>query len=93
MKQLSRKKYSSEFKAKVAIAALKEQHTVAELAVQFDIHPTQIQLWKKHFLDHGAQLFSEKQTVERQTGTNEALLYEQIGKLQMANEWLKKKLS
>jgi len=58
MKKISRKKYSAEFKAKVAIAALKEQHTVAELAVQYDIHPTQIQAWKKHFLDHGSQLFT-----------------------------------
>lgn len=93
MKKISRKKYSAEFKAKVAIAALKEQHTVAELAVQYDIHPTQIQTWKKHFLDHSSQLFSEKQSDGKQNDTNEALLYEQIGKLQMQNEWLKKKLS
>lgn len=93
MKTVSRKKFSAEFKAKVAIAALKEQHTVAELAVQYEVHPTQIQTWKKHFLDHSAQIFSEKQTGEKQSGGDEALLYEQIGKLQMQNEWLKKKLS
>ena len=93
MKKVSRKKYSAEFKAKVAIAALKEQHTIAELAVQYDIHPTQIQTWKKHFLDHSSQLFSEKQSGEKPNETNETLLYEQIGKLQMQNEWLKKKLS
>ena len=49
MKKISRKKFSAEFKAKVSIEALKEQKTVAELAVQYDIHPTQIQTWKKHF--------------------------------------------
>ena len=64
MKKVSRKKFSAEFKAKVAIAALKEQHTVAELSVQYEVHPTQIQTWKKHFLEHSFQLFSEKQTGE-----------------------------
>jgi transposase-like protein len=93
MKTVSRKKFSAEFKAKVAIAAVKEQQTVAELAVRYEVHPTQVQTWKKHFLDHSSQIFSEKQTGEKQSGTNEALLYEQIGKLQMQNEWLKKKLS
>jgi len=92
MKKVSRKKFSAEFKAKVAISAIKEQHTVAELAVQYEVHPTQIQGWKKHFIEHSSQLFSEKQTGEKQSETNEALLYEQIGKLQMQNEWLKKKL-
>ena len=93
MKKVSRKKFSAEFKAKVAIAAIKEQRTVAELAVQYEVHPTQIQIWKKHFLEHSFQIFSEKQTGDKQSETNEALLYEQIGKLQMQNEWLKKKLS
>jgi transposase-like protein len=92
MKKISRKKFSAEFKAKVAIEALKEQKTIAELAVQYDIHPTQIQTWKKYFLDHSSQLFSEKQADTKQIEANEARLYEQIGKLQMHNDWLKKKL-
>ena len=92
MKKISRKKFSAEFKAKVAIEALKDQKTVAELAVQYDIHPTQIQTWKKHFLDNSAPLFLEKQADTRQIEANESRLYEQIGKLQMHNDWLKKKL-
>ena len=47
MKKISRKKFTSEFKAKVAIESLREQKTTAEIAVQFDIHPTQIVQWKK----------------------------------------------
>ncbi len=92
MKKVSRKKFSSEFKAKVAIEALKEQKTVAELAVQYDIHPTQIATWKKHFLENSSLVFSEKPTGAKENEANETRLYEQIGKLQMQNEWLKKKL-
>ncbi len=93
MKKISRKKFSAEFKTKVALSAIKEQNTIPELAVQYDIHPTQIQTWKKHFLDHSTTIFSEKQSTDKQIETNESLLYEQIGKLQMQKEWLKKKLS
>lgn len=92
MKKISRKKFSAEFKAKVAIEALKEQKTVAELALQYDIHPTQIQTWKKHFIENSFLAFSAKQTGDREAEANESRLYEQIGKLQVQNEWLKKKL-
>ncbi|WP_069661314.1 transposase [Arcticibacter eurypsychrophilus] len=92
MKKVSRKKFSAEFKAKVAIAAIKEQQTVAELAVLYDIHPTQIATWKKHFLDNSSALFAEKQSDNKENDANESRLYEQIGKLQMQNDWLKKKL-
>ena len=93
MKKVSRKKFGAEFKAKVAIEAIKEHQTMPELALKYEVHPTQIQAWKKHFLEHGSTLFSEKQPDSNKEATNEALLYEQIGKLQMQNEWLKKKLS
>lgn len=92
MKKVSRKKFSAEFKAKVAIAALKEQKTLADLAVQYDLHPTQISLWKKQFLDNSPMLFSEKPSNNKEQEEKEASLFEQIGKLQMQNEWLKKKL-
>ncbi|MET3115791.1 transposase [Pedobacter sp. CG_S7] len=92
MKKVSRKKFSPEFKARVAIEALKEQKSIAELALQYDIHPTQIATWKKHFLENSSVVFSEKQTGTKENEATEARLYEQIGKLQMQNEWLKKKL-
>jgi len=60
MKKISRKKFISEFKAKVAIEALREQKTTAELAVHFDIHPTQIVQWKKQFLENSSLAFDGK---------------------------------
>lgn len=90
MKKVSRKKFSSEFKAKVALEALKEQKTIAELALQYDLHPTQISQWKKQFLENSAAVFSEKPSVSKDAEANESRLYEQIGKLQMQNDWLKK---
>lgn len=92
MKKISRKKFSAEFKAKVVIDALKEQKTVAELALHHEIHPTQIQTWKKHFIENSSLVFSGKQSGDKENEANESRLYEQIGKLQVQNEWLKKKL-
>jgi transposase-like protein len=92
MKKISRKKFTAEFKAKVAISALKEQKTVAELALQYEIHPTQIQTWKKQFIENSALVFSGNQSSDKENQANESRLYEQVGKLQVQNEWLKKKL-
>ena len=93
MKNVSRKKFSSEFKAKVAIEAVKEQKTIAELAIQYEIHPTQIQQWKKLFTDNAQLVFADTKSTSAKDTDQESRLYEQIGKLQVQNEWLKKKLS
>ena len=93
MKKLSRKKYSVEFKAKVSIEAIKEQKTLPELAKQYDVHPTQIQQWKKILLEHSANAFNDKAAGAGVSEAKESHLYEQIGKLQVENDWLKKKLS
>ncbi len=93
MKKVSRKKFSSEFKAKVAIEAIKEQKTIADLALQYEIHPTQIQQWKKQFIENSQLVFEDKRAVSDKDADHESKLYEQIGKLQVQNEWLKKKLS
>ena len=89
-----RKSHSVSFKAKVAIAALREQETVAQLSSRFAIHSTQIHLWKRHLLDGAEGLFG---TVgrPRKGETDEVSvdeLYEQIGRLKMELEWLKKKV-
>ena len=89
-----RKSHSVSFKAKVSIAALREQETVAQLSSRFAVHSTQIHLWKRHLLDGAEGLFG---TVgrPRKGETDEVSvdeLYEQIGRLKMELEWLKKKV-
>ena len=91
---VTRKSHSVAFKAKVAIAALREQETVAQLSSRYAIHSTQIHLWKRHLLDGAEGLFG---TVgrPRKGETDEVSvdeLYEQIGRLKMELEWLKKKV-
>ena len=85
-----RKQHSPQFKAKVALEALKGIETTQQLAARFGIHPTQISHWKRQLLDGAAGVFAngkQKSTAE----DHEAELFEQIGRLKMENEWLKKK--
>ena len=89
----TRKRYSSEFKAKVALEALKEQKTLSELAQQFELHPNQISQWKKQLLDNVEQLFlNNSAKSQRKHDQLEAQLYQQIGQLSVEVDWLKKKL-
>jgi transposase-like protein len=89
----TRKRYSADFKAKVALEAAKEQKTLSELASQFQLHPNQISQWKKQLTDSANELFllSAKQHHKQQQEL-EAQLYRQIGQLTVELDWLKKKL-
>jgi transposase len=87
----TRKKYTADFKTKVVLEALKEQQTVSELALKYSVHPTQIQTWKRHFLANATAPFQDSKQ-EDDTEAKLSKLYEQIGKLQMENEFLKKRL-
>lgn len=87
-----KKSFSAEFMAKVALAALKEEATMAELSSKYEVHRTQIGNWRKQALEGLTETFKGKRDKSRKD--NEELveeLYRQIGQLRVENEWLKKK--
>lgn len=79
------------FKARVALAALKGDRTLGELASQFGVHATQISTWKQRLLEGAPDLFEDRRRKQRAEENNEEELFEQIGRLKMEVEWLKKK--
>ncbi|MBT3881579.1 MAG: transposase, partial [Candidatus Scalindua sp.] len=87
-----RKSFNAEFMAKVALEAIKEEKTIAELSSKYEVHRTQITNWRKRVLVGVREIFKGKQ--EKVNKENEKLvdeLYRQIGQLNVKNEWLKKK--
>ena len=80
------------FKAKVALAAARGDKTTAQLAAQFSVHTSQVTAWKKQLLQQATELFADGRRKSRaETAADEEELYEQIGRLKMEVEWLKKK--
>jgi len=88
-----RKRYSADFKAKVALEALKGQKTINEIAAKFQVHPNQVTQWKKHMLEALPAIFSDRRVREDKDREQlEATLYQQIGQLKVELDWLKKKV-
>jgi transposase len=85
--------YSPEFKAKVALAAIKNEETVAELSVRFGIHPTMINNWKRALLDGAADIFDKGTKTHKQKEDQIEELYRHIGRLKVERDFLSKKLS
>jgi transposase len=93
MERKSRRKFSSEFKAKVVLEAFKERSTIEELARKYELHPTQINLWKKEAVNKMSLIFGkESDHGVEQTEVQIEKLYSQIGQLKVENDFLKKKL-
>jgi transposase len=90
-----RRRFGSSFKAKVALEAVKEVRTINELAKKHKLHATQINLWKKQLLDGAETVFDGdfEKTKEETDEPQVAELYEQIGRLKVELEWLKKKVA
>src|SRR2546422_3969265 len=86
-----RQRHTAAFKAQVALAALKGDRTVNELAGHFGVHPTLIHAWKKQLLAGAEGVFTNRVKADASdTGAQKAELFEQIGRLKMELEWLKK---
>jgi len=85
-----RRKFTSAFKATVAIEALKERETLAELSKRFEVHPNMISKWKQEFLERSAEVFEKKS--ESESGVDPEKLYAKIGQLEIENDFLKKSL-
>jgi transposase-like protein len=88
-----RRRFSSAIKARVAIEAIKGHRSVAELAGEHEVHPSQITQWKKQLLDSAEQVFSDRRMSEKKDQEELlAQLYQQIGQMKVELDWLKKKL-
>jgi transposase-like protein len=87
-----RRQYNEQFKFEVGLEAAKGLRTVNEIAGAYQVHPNQVSSWKKRLLEEGAEVYRrEKEGGRSAAAKQEAELYEQIGRLKMEIEWLKKK--
>jgi transposase-like protein len=90
MKKQTRRKFTAEFKAKVAVEAVKNQQTLAELGLKFELSPVIISKWKGEFLENMSSVFEKGIKNDEDQDPNVEELYAQIGKLKVENEFLKK---
>jgi len=89
-----RQKFDEQFKAKVALEAVKEELTLQELAQKYQVHPNQISAWKKQLLGNSASLFIRKNKKDEEQvrlKKEKQELFRQLGEAKYENEWLKKK--
>ena len=88
-----RRRFSDDFRAKVAIEAIKEEKTLQELAEEFQVHPNQISVWKKQFLENAGKIYERRNTKDKELEKAEKqqeALFKQLGQARYEVEWLKK---
>jgi transposase len=91
----NRRKFGADFKAKVVIEALKERSSIEELAKKYELHPNQITTWKKEFLANAAAAFEKNDgdnSLRKERDEEIEKLYAKIGRIEIENDFLKKKL-
>jgi transposase-like protein len=93
MTKRSRRTHSPAFKAKVALAAIKGEKTLAELAQQFDVHPNQITTWKSQLLEGASSVFGQEKAESKTAAVDLKSLHAKIGELTLANDFLEGALS
>ena len=89
-----RRRYTAAYKFRVALEAVEGNKTVSQLSSEHEVHASLIQAWKRQLLEDGSRVFASKgEPRPREQEVQEAELYEQIGRLKMELEWLKKKVA
>ena len=86
-----RKTHSPQFKAKVALAAIQNDETVAQIASRSGVHPTMVSTWKRQMLEDAADIFDKRHKSRKQAEAKTDELYRQIGQLMVENDFLSKK--
>jgi transposase-like protein len=92
MKKRQRKTYTTEFKVKIALEAIKGQRTISEIASHYGVHPNMVTQWKKQVIESLPDVFStRRERVAEDQESLKAQLYQQIGQLKVELDWVKKK--
>jgi transposase len=87
-----RRKYPKELKARVALEAIKGEKTIAEISSEYEVHSNMVTKWKKQLKDNMSDIFIRKNEQEPDAERKVDNLYKEIGRMQIENAWLKKKL-
>ena len=87
-----RKTHSPQFKAKVALTAIQNDETAAQIASRLGIHPTMVSNWKRQMMEGAADIFDKNHKTKKQSEAQTDELYKQIGQLKVENDFLSRKL-
>ena len=89
---MPKKRYTTAFKSKVALEAIKGQKTISEIASEYEVHPNQVSQWKRQLRDGLEDVFTDPRRSGRSEEKEKDRLYQEIGRLKVELDWLKKKL-